>query len=99
MIGSYNHADIEPATRAETEIMKGLFGTRKRSPRAVVVHNNAINIAATLSRMPQGADTVTDNGVNGMFDMYLKNSTSHSSSTSKVYIQEHANMVLKAAGH
>jgi|GEM_PF-346432 LysM repeat protein len=99
MIGGYNHVDIEPATRADTEIMKGLFGTWKWSPRAVVVHINGMNIAASLSGMPHGADTVTDNGVNGMFDMYLKNSTSHSSSTSKVYIQEHANMVLKAAGH
>jgi len=98
MIGGYNHADIEPATRADTEIMKSIFGTWKWSPRAVVVYINGINIAASLSGMPHGADTVTDNGVNGMFDLYLKGSTSHSSSTSKVYIQEHANMVLKAAG-
>lgn len=98
MIGGYNHADIEPATRADTEIMKEIFGTWRWSPRAVVVYINGINIAASLSGMPHGADTVTDNGVNGMFDLYLKGSTSHSASTSKVYIQEHANMVLKAAG-
>lgn len=98
MIGGYNHADIEPATRADTEIMKQIFGTWQWSPRAVVVYINGMNVAASLSGMPHGADTVTDNGVNGMFDMYLKGSTSHSSSTSKVYIQEHANMVLKAAG-
>ncbi|NLW02232.1 MAG: LysM peptidoglycan-binding domain-containing protein [Clostridiaceae bacterium] len=98
MIGGYNHADIEPATRADTEIMKELFGEWRWSPRAVVVYINGMNIAASLSGMPHGADTVTDNGVNGMFDLYLKGSTSHSSSTSKVYIQEHANMVLKAAG-
>jgi len=98
MIGGYNHADIEPATKADTEIMKQLFGEWKWSPRAVVVYINGMNIAASLSGMPHGADTVTDNGVNGMFDMYLKGSTSHSSSTSKVYLQEHANMVLKAAG-
>jgi len=99
MIGGYNHVDMEPATRADTEVMKELFGTWRWSPRAVVVHINGMNIAASLSGMPHGADTVTDNGVNGMFDLYLKGSTSHSSSTSKVYIQEHANMVLKAAGH
>lgn len=98
MIGGYNHADIEPATKADTEIMKEIFGTWRWSPRAVVVYINGMNIAASLSGMPHGADTVTDNGVNGMFDMYLKDSTSHSSSTSKVYLQEHANMVLKAAG-
>ena len=99
MIGGYNHADIEPATRADTEIMRQIFGEWRWSPRAVVVYINGMNIAASLSGMPHGADTITDNGVNGMFDLYLKGSTSHSSSTSKVYMQEHANMVLKAAGY
>lgn len=97
MIGGYNHADIEPLTVSDTNIMKSLFGTWKWSPRAVVIYHNGVNIAASLSGMPHGVDTV-ENGVNGHFDLYLKNSTSHSSSTSKVYIQEHQNMVMKAAG-
>jgi len=99
MIGGYNHADIEPLTTADTNVMKSLFGTWKWSPRAVVVFHNGMNIAASLSGMPHGVDTITNNGVNGHFDLYMKNSTSHSSSTSKVYIQEHQNMVMKAAGH
>jgi LysM repeat protein len=97
MIGGYNHADIEPLTSSDTMIMKSLFGTWKWSPRAVVIHHNGMNIAASLSGMPHGIDTI-ENGVNGHFDLYLKNSTSHSTSTSKVYIQEHQNMVAKAAG-
>ena len=98
MIGGYNHADIEPLTTQDANIMKSLFGTWKWSPRAVVVYHNGMNIATSLSGMPHGVDTITNNGVNGHFDLYLKNSTSHSSSTSK-YIQEHQNMVMKAAGH
>lgn len=97
MIGGYNHADIEPLTNADTNIMKTLFGTWKWSPRAVVIYHNGMNIAASLSGMPHGIDTI-ENGVNGHFDLYMKNSTSHSTSTSKVYIQEHQNMVMKAAG-
>ncbi|NLX64825.1 MAG: LysM peptidoglycan-binding domain-containing protein [Clostridiaceae bacterium] len=97
MIGGYNHADIEPLTTADTNIMKSLFGEWKWSPRAVVVFHNGMNIAASLSGMPHGVDTI-ENGVNGHFDLYLKNSTSHSTSTSKVYIQEHQNMVMKASG-
>lgn len=97
MIGGYNHADIEPLTASDTNVMKSLFGTWKWSPRAVVIYHNGMNIAASLSGMPHGVDTI-ENGVNGHFDLYLKNSTSHSSSTSKVYIQEHQNMVMKAAG-
>ena len=98
MIGGYNHANIEPLTTQDANIMKSLFGTWKWSPRAVVVYHNGMNIATSLSGMPHGVDTITNNGVNGHFDLYLKNSTSHSSSTSK-YIQEHQNMVMKAAGH
>ena len=97
MIGGYNHADIEPLTTADTNIMKSIFGEWKWSPRAVVIYHNGMNIAASLSGMPHGVDTV-ENGVNGHFDLYLKNSTSHSTSTSKVYIQEHQNMVMKASG-
>ncbi len=97
MIGGYNHADIEPLTTTDTNIMKSLFGDWKWSPRAVVIYHNGTNIAASLSGMPHGVDTV-ENGVNGHFDLYMKNSTSHSTSTSKVYIQEHQNMVVKASG-
>lgn len=98
MIGGYNHADIEPLTTADANIMKSLFGTWQWSPRAVVIFHNGMNIAASVSGMPHGVDTITNNGVNGHFDLYMKNSTSHSSSTSKVYIQQHQNMVMKAAG-
>ncbi|MGI6084920.1 MAG: LysM peptidoglycan-binding domain-containing protein [Acetivibrionales bacterium] len=97
MIGGYNHADIEPLTTSDTNIMKSLFGTWRWSPRAVVIFHNGMNIAASLSGMPHGIDTI-NNGVNGHFDLYMKNSTSHSATTSKVYIQEHQNMVMKAAG-
>ena len=97
MVAGYNHADIEPLTTTDTNIMKSLFGTWDWSPRAVVIFHNGMNIAASLSGMPHGVDTIV-NGVNGHFDLYMKKSTSHSSTTSKVYIQEHYNMVAKASG-
>ncbi len=97
MIGGYNHADIEPLTASDTTVMKSLFGTWNWSPRAVVIYHDGMNIATSLSGMPHGVDTI-DNGVNGHFDLYMKNSTSHSATTSKVYIQQHQNMVMKAAG-
>lgn len=97
MIGGYNHADIEPATSADTQVLKSLFPTWNWTPRAVVIFKDGMNIAASLSGMPHGVDTI-DNGVNGHFDLYLNNSTSHSGSTSTVYIQQHLNMVSKAAG-
>ena len=98
MIGGYNHADVEPLTTADTQVMKSLFGTWQWTPRAVVIYHNGINIAASLSGMPHSVDVLTSNGVTGHFDLYLRNSTSHSETTSAVYIQQHQNMVLKAAG-
>jgi len=97
MIGGYNHADVEPLTTADANTMKSVFGTWQWTPRAVVIYHNGMNLAASLSGMPHGVDTI-ENGVNGHFDLYMKNSTSHSSTTSKVYIQQHQNMVAKAAG-
>ncbi len=98
MIGGYNHIDIEPLTSADTATMKSLFGTWKWSPRAVVIYINGMNLAASLSGMPHDVDTIGANGVTGHFDVYMKNSTSHSSTTSSAYIKEHDNMVMKAAG-
>jgi LysM repeat protein len=97
MIGGYNHADIEPLTAADTTVMRSMFGTWQWSPRAVVIYHDGINMAASLSGMPHGVDTI-ENGINGHFDLYMQNSSSHSTSTSQVYIQEHQNMVMKAAG-
>ena len=97
MLGGYNHSDVETSTFADTDIMKQLFPTWTWSPRAVVIYIDGMNIAASLSGMPHSFDTI-DNGVNGHFDLYLKNSSPHSEDTSAVYVQEHENMVLKAAG-
>ena len=97
MLGGYNHSDVEPVTYGDTDVMKQLFPTWTWSPRAVVIYINGMNIAASLSGMPHSFDTI-DNGVNGHFDLYLENSSPHSGDTSAVYVQEHVNMVLKAAG-
>lgn len=97
MIGGYNHIDIEPLTTTDTNTMKSLFGAWQWSPRAVVIYIDGMNLAASLSGMPHGVDSI-DNGVTGHFDVYMKNSTSHSSTTSAAYIQEHRDMVNRAAG-
>jgi len=98
MLGGYNHIDIEPLTSSDTATMKSLFGNWKWTPRAVVIYINGMNLAASLSGMPHGVETIGDNGVTGHFDVYMKNSSSHSTTTSTAYIQQHAAMVLKASG-
>jgi LysM repeat protein len=97
MMGGYNHSDIEPVTSNDTQIIKELFSTWQWSPRAVVIYKDGINIAASLSGMPHGASTINTNNVSGHFDLYLQNSKAHSSKASEQYIQQHYDMIQKAA--
>lgn len=96
MLGGYNHADVETLSTADTSTMKSIFGTWQWNPRAVVIFIDGINIAASISGMPHGEDTIGTNGVSGHFDLYLKNSRPHSSTTSAAYVAQHQDMVLKA---
>ncbi len=98
MIGGYNHCDIEPASQSDTDVMLQLFGSWKWTPRAAVIYKDGINIAASLSGMPHGVDTIYGNGVSGHFDLYLKNSKSHNPDTSETYQQQHRDMVAVASG-
>lgn len=98
MMGGYNHSDVETLTASDTSIMKQLFVQWDWNPRPVVIFHNGMNIAASISGMPHSYDTISDNNVTGHFDLYLKNSTSHSSDASTVYVQQHQANVLKAAG-
>lgn len=98
MMGGYNHSDVEPVTSKDAQIMKELFGTWQWSPRAVVIYKDGMNIAASLSGMPHGASTITTNNVSGHFDLYLQNSKPHSTTASDLYIQQHYDMIQRAAG-
>lgn len=97
MLGGYNHSDIETLTAADTAVMKSLFATWQWNPRAVVVFIDGMNIAASVSGMPHSVDTITTNNVTGHFDLYLLNSSPHSSADSG-YVSAHQSMVLKAGG-
>lgn len=98
MMGGYNHSDVEPLTSRDTDIMKSLYGSWEWTPRAVVIFKDGMNIAGSLSGMPHSDEIIDDNGVLGHFDLYLYNSKSHSGSASQTYLQQHKNMVAKAAG-
>ncbi len=97
MIGGYNHSDIEPLTPTDTAVMKDMFGTWQWNPRAVVIYIDGMNIAGSLSGMPHSVDVIGGNNVSGHFDMYLLNSSPHSSADNN-YVGAHQSMVLKAGG-
>jgi peptidoglycan DL-endopeptidase CwlS len=89
VLGGINHPDLEPVDSANTEIMKKIFPVWDWTPRPVVLYYNGMNMAASLSGMPHSFDSTPTNEVSGHFDCYLTNSTPHSSTTSKTYIQQH----------
>ena len=92
-----NHADVEPFTKADTEVMKELFGEWQWTPRAVIVTVGNQKIAASLSGMPHDIESIKDNDFPGHADLYFEGSLPHGSGISESYVQQHRNMVQKAA--
>jgi LysM repeat protein len=96
MLGGLNHSDVETLTANDTAVLKSLFPVWEWTPRPVVIFHNGMNIAASLSGMPHSFDSISTNNVTGHFDLYLYNSTSHSTA-SAVYLQQHKDNILIAA--
>lgn len=74
-----NHADVQPVTKADTAIMKEVYGGKwswKR--RAILVHYNGHAIAASMHGMPHGGGALA-NGFPGHFCIHFKDSLTHPS--------------------
>jgi LysM repeat protein len=98
--GGSNHSDIYPATQADTDTMKAIFGTWSWSNIRPVVLNFTkggvkYQMAASLTGMPHSSTDNYTNGFPGHADMYFYNSTGHSSN--EISPTHQAN-VLKASG-
>jgi len=98
VLGGFQHADVEPVTSTDTSVMKSLFTNWDWTPRPVVIFKDGMNIAGSISGMPHSFDTTPNNGVNGHFDLYLKNSLPHSGSTSQIYVQQHYKNITISSG-
>ncbi|MBN8207276.1 hypothetical protein JI666_00790 [Bacillus sp. NTK071] len=88
------HADIQPLTNKDTEVMKEIYPEWSWKRRAAIVVMDGQMIAASMNGMPHGAGAL-DNGFNGHFCLHFLNSTTHGSSSPD---PAHNLMVLKAAG-
>lgn len=98
VLGGYNHCDIEPLTASDTSVMKSIFGSWNWTPRAVIIFKDGMNIAGSLSGMPHSFDSTPNNGVEGHFDLYLKNSIPHETNVSQAYVQQHYNNIIISSG-
>lgn len=77
--GGKNHVDWEPATEADTETLKSLYGEYSWDRRAVVVNIGGELFAASINGMPHGKESIKDNGVSGHLCMHFLNSKTHGS--------------------
>lgn len=71
-IGGVGHADMEPVTATDSEVVKELYGGEwswKR--RAVVVRHNGLKLAASMNGMPHDQDDNPNNGIKGHFCIYF----------------------------
>jgi uncharacterized protein YraI len=72
------HADVEPVTTQDTEIMKSTYNNHwDWDGRPVWVTINGHTIAAAINGMPHGGGVNGDNGMNGQVCLHFKGSTVH----------------------
>lgn len=92
-----NHADVQPLTAADTEIMKTIYnGKWSWQRRAVLVElEDGRRLAASMHGMPHGAGAIRGNNYNGHFCIHFRNSITHASRKTDL---AHQIMVWKAAG-
>jgi peptidoglycan hydrolase-like protein with peptidoglycan-binding domain len=94
-VGGSLHADVEPATAADTAAFKRVYGgSWSWARRAVVVNINGSWIAASINGYPHGYETVAGNNMNGQVCIHFLNSRTH---CSNLIDPDHQAMVYKAA--
>ncbi|MCL6638889.1 MAG: LysM peptidoglycan-binding domain-containing protein [Firmicutes bacterium] len=92
-----NHADCEPLTASDTQIMKDLYGGQwSWDRRAALLLINGRAIACSMAGMPHGtSEDINDNNFAGMFDLHFYQSRTHASN---MVDPDHQAAVRRAAG-
>ncbi|MBP1157241.1 MULTISPECIES: hypothetical protein [unclassified Paenibacillus] len=91
-----SHADMQPLTKADTEVMKQIYnGEWSWRRRAVLVQIDGHSLAASMHGMPHGGDGIPDNAFSGHFCIHFLGSSTHGS---RSVDPDHQWMVYKAAG-
>ncbi|MBD2872164.1 hypothetical protein [Paenibacillus arenilitoris] len=91
-----DHADVQPLTKKDTQIMKHIYRDKWSWKRkAVLVHSDGKWVAASMNGMPHGGDGIPDNDFSGHFCIHFYLSSTHKSDQPDL---AHQLMVHKAAG-
>jgi len=90
-----NHADVVPATAADTEIMRQAFGgTWDWTPRPVLLIIGDRTFAASINGMPHGSTPNRTNNMNGHICLHFLGARTHNGS--RGHERDHQNAVQEA---
>jgi len=87
-----NHMDTEPLTKADTAVLKSIYGGYSWSRRAILVKYNGHVYAASMNGMPHGTSTL-DNNWPGHFCIHFYGSKTHGT---KRVDSAHQNAIARA---
>ena len=94
--GGTNHMDVEPATAADTAILKKIAGgTFSWKSHAVVLIAKGRYVAAAINTMPHGEYTIKDNNFPGQFCLHMVGRRSHETNHINPEHQKSIERVLK----
>lgn len=81
-MGGHNHADVEPATAADTAKLKKIAGGAfSWDAHAVILRVGNTYVACSINTKPHGDQTIKNNKYNGQFCLHMTNSTTHGTDT------------------
>ncbi|WP_025026956.1 stalk domain-containing protein [Caldalkalibacillus mannanilyticus] len=91
-----NHADAEPLTAQDAQIMREIWGGQYSwTPRAIILTLEGRKLAAAMHSFPHSDQAITTNNYNGHFCIHFLNSTRHNDGLIQESMQ---NQVRVAAG-
>ena len=77
-MGGSNHADVEPATAADTAKLKKIAGGKfSWVCHAGILMANGQYVACSFNTMPHGSQTIKNNGYDGQFCLHMVGSLTH----------------------
>lgn len=93
--GGTLHADVEPASREDTERIRRIWGGWSWTRRAVIVEAGGDRIAASMHGMPHAYNAIAGNGMQGHLCLHFYQSRIHIRNR---MCPDHQAMVRRAAG-
>lgn len=97
--GGVYHADTEPLTKQDTQVMLEIYGGHwSWDRRAVIIECHNLYISASMNGMPHGGETIHNNGFRGQFCIHFLGSRVHQSgrvdTTHQLMVEEALNADL-----